>query len=362
MGIFSNRRKSRVVNIGGVLVGGDNPVVIQSMTNTKTADVAATVSQIHSLEKAGCQIVRSTVPDIESAKAFSEIKKQISIPLVADIHFDHKLAIAAIENGADKIRINPGNIGSADRVRAVVDCAKERNIPIRIGVNSGSLERDILEKYGSVTAEGLCESALINASMIEDMGYDNIVLSLKSSDVLMCSEAHRLIADKCDYPIHVGITEAGSIKSGNIKSAVGLSLILSQGIGDTIRVSLTGDPVEEIYSAKAILRTLGLYKGGIEVVSCPTCGRTNIDLEDLVSRVEKLVLSYDLDIKLAVMGCVVNGPGEAREADLGVCGGRGEALLIRGSDVIKKVPESQVFEELKYILDNWEELYGSKVS
>ena len=362
MEMISSRRRSREINIGGVRIGGDNPIAIQSMTNTKTSDVSATVAQIHALTEAGCQIVRCTVPDMESAKALSEIKKQISIPLVADIHFDYRLAIAAIENGADKIRINPGNIGSADRVRAVVDCSREHDIPIRVGVNSGSLEKDILEKYGCVTAEGLCESALLNAAMISDMGYDNIVLSLKSSDVLMCAEAHRLIADRCDYPIHVGITEAGSVKSGNIKSAIGLSLILSQGIGDTIRVSLTGDPVEEIYSARTILRTLGFYKGGIEVVSCPTCGRTDIDLESLVTKVEKLALGYDLDIKLAVMGCVVNGPGEAREADLGVCGGHGEALIIRGSEVIKKIPEDRIFDELKYILDNWEELYGSKVS
>ena len=326
---------------------------IQSMTNTKTEDVKATVEQILRLEKAGCEIIRCTVPTLEAAAAIREIKKQIHIPLVADIHFDYRMALAAIENGADKIRINPGNIGSTERVKAVVDAAKERNIPIRVGVNSGSLEKPLIEKYGGVTAEGIVESALDKVHMIEDLGYDNLVISIKSSDVLMCVKAHELLAGKTVYPLHVGITESGTVNSGNIKSAIGLSLILSQGIGDTIRVSLTGDPVEEIKSAKLILRTLGLRKGGIEVVSCPTCGRTQINLIDLATRVEKLVEDYPLDIKVAVMGCVVNGPGEAKEADLGVAGGIGEGLLIKHGEIIKKLPEDQLLPALKEELDHW---------
>ena len=303
------RMHTKVIQIGGRKIGGGNPIAIQSMTNTKTEDVKATVEQILRLEKAGCEIIRCTVPTLEAAAAIREIKKQIHIPLVADIHFDYRMALAAIENGADKIRINPGNIGSTERVKAVVDAAKERNIPIRVGVNSGSLEKPLIEKYGGVTAEGIVESALDKVHMIEDLGYDNLVISIKSSDVLMCVKAHELLAGKIVYPLHVGITESGTVNSGNIKSAIGLSLILSQGIGDTIRVSLTGDPVEEIKSAKLILRTLGLRKGGIEVVSCPTCGRTQIDLIGLATRVEKLVEDYPLDIKVAVMGCGVNGPG-----------------------------------------------------
>ena len=283
----------------------------------------------------------------------AEIKKQIDIPVVADIHFDYKLAIAAMENGADKIRINPGNIGSVDRVKAVVDVAKERNIPIRVGVNSGSLEKNLVEKYGGVTAEGIVESALDKVRIIEDMGYDNLVVSIKSSDVMMCVKAHELIADKTNHPLHVGITEAGTIISGNIKSSIGLGLILSQGIGDTIRVSLTGDPVEEIKSAKLILRTLGLRKGGIEVVSCPTCGRTQIDLIGLANQVETMVAEFPLDIKVAVMGCVVNGPGEAKEADLGVAGGIGEGLIIKKGEIFKKVPEEQLLDALRYELENW---------
>ena len=285
---------TKVIQIGDRKIGGGNPIAIQSMTNTKTEDVKATVEQILRLEKAGCEIIRCTVPTLEAAAAIREIKKQIHIPLVADIHFDYRMALAAIENGADKIRINPGNIGSTERVKAVVDAAKERNIPIRVGVNSGSLEKPLIEKYGGVTAEGIVESALDKVHMIEDLGYDNLVISIKSSDVLMCVKAHELLAGKTVYPLHVGITESGTVNSGNIKSAIGLSLILSQGIGDTIRVSLTGDPVEEIKSAKLILRTLGLRKGGIEVVSCPTCGRTQINLIDLATRVEKLVEDYPI--------------------------------------------------------------------
>ena len=349
------RNKTKTVQIGNRVIGGGHPILIQSMTNTKTQDVAATVGQIEELTKAGCEIIRCAVPDMDAAKALSEIKKQISIPLVADIHFDYRLAIAAMENGADKIRINPGNIGSGERVRAVVDCAKERGIPIRVGVNSGSLEKSLLEKYSGVTAEGLVESALDKVKMIEDMGYDKLVISIKSSDVMMCVRAHELIASQTDHPLHVGITEAGTITRGNIKSAVGLGLILGQGIGDTIRVSLTGAPIEEIKSAKLILKTLGLRSGGIEVVSCPTCGRTQIDLISLAGKVENLVEQYPLDIKVAVMGCVVNGPGEAREADLGVAGGIGEGLLIRHGEVIKKVPEEELLEALREELEHWGE-------
>lgn len=347
------REKTKVITIGNVKIGGDYPIAIQSMTNTKTEDVEATVAQIHRLEKAGCEIVRCTVPTLEAAKAIAEIKKQISIPLVADIHFDYRMAIAAMENGADKIRINPGNIGSTDKVKAVVDVAKERNIPIRVGVNSGSLEKHLVEKYGGVTAEGIVESALDKVRIIEELGYDNLVISIKSSDVMMCVKAHELLADKTPYPLHVGITESGTVQSGNIKSALGLGIILNQGIGNTIRVSLTGDPVEEIKSAKLILRTLGLRKGGIEVVSCPTCGRTQINLIDLATRVEKLVEDYPLDIKVAVMGCVVNGPGEAKEADLGIAGGIGEGLLIKKGEIVRKVPEAELLQTLKDELDNW---------
>ena len=341
------RRISKEVNIGGVCIGGGRPVAIQSMTNTKTQDVEKTVSQILRLEEAGCEIIRCTVPDEEAALAIAAIKKRIHIPLVADIHFNYRLAIAAIENGADKIRINPGNIGSEDKVRAVVDAARERNIPIRVGVNSGSLEKEILERYGGVTAQGLVDSALKNVKIIEDMGYDNLVISIKSSDVMMCAKAHELIADKTIYPLHVGITEAGTVTSGNIKSAIGLALILGQGIGDTIRVSLTGDPAEEIKSAKIILRTLGLRKGGAEIVSCPTCGRTQIDLISLANKVEDMLLKYPADIKVAVMGCVVNGPGEAAQADIGICGGREEGLLIKHGEIIKKVPEDQLLAALE---------------
>lgn len=345
------REQTKVIQIGNCPIGGGSPVAIQSMTNTKTEDVQATVSQILELEEAGCDIIRCAVPTMEAAGALAEIKKQIHIPLVADIHFDYRLAIAAIENGADKIRINPGNIGSAERIRAVVDAAKERSIPIRVGVNSGSLEKEIIEKYGKVTAEGLVESALAQVRLIEEMGYDNLVISIKSSDVMMCIKAHELIAKQTKYPLHVGVTESGSLLAGNIKSAIGLGNILYQGIGDTIRVSLTGPPVEEVRSAKLILKTLGLRRGGVTVVSCPTCGRTQIDLIGLAAKVEKLVEKMDLTIKVAVMGCVVNGPGEAREADLGIAGGKGEGLLIRKGEVIRKVPEENLLDALKEELD-----------
>jgi len=348
------RNCTKVVAIGDRVIGGGNPILIQSMTNTKTENVEETVAQILRLEKSGCEIIRCTVPTLEAAKAIAEIKKQIHIPLVADIHFDYKMAIAAMEYGADKIRINPGNIGGPDKLKAVVDVAKERNIPIRVGVNSGSLEKHLVEKYGGVTAEGIVESALDKVRMIEEMGYENLVISIKSSDVLMCVKAHEILAGKTPYPLHVGITESGTVQSGNIKSAVGLGLILHQGIGDTIRVSLTGDPVEEIKSARLILRTLGLRKGGIEVVSCPTCGRTQIDLIGLATKVEKLVEDYPLDIKVAVMGCVVNGPGEAKEADLGIAGGIGEGLLIKKGEIIRKVPEEKLLDVLKEELEHWQ--------
>lgn len=345
------RDETKVVQIGKRQIGGGNPILIQSMCNTKTEDVKATVEQILALEHAGCDIIRVAVPTMEAAAALTEIKRQIHIPLVADIHFDYRLAIAAIECGADKIRINPGNIGSRERIQAVVDKAKEYGVPIRVGVNSGSLEKPLVEKYGGVTAEGLVESALDKVALIEQMGYDNLVISIKSSDVMMCVKAHELIAKKTHYPLHVGITEAGTVIAGNIKSAVGLGLILSQGIGDTIRVSLTGSPLEEIKSAKLILKTLGLRRGGVEVVSCPTCGRTQIDLIGLANQVETLVRGYPLDIKVAVMGCVVNGPGEAKEADLGVAGGIGEGLLIRKGEIVKKLPESELLPALKAELD-----------
>ena len=347
------RNKTKEVRIGNVVIGGEHPIAIQSMTNTRTEDVEAMVAQILRLEAAGCEIVRCTVPTQEAADALKEIKKQIHIPLVADIHFDYKMAIAAIENGADKIRINPGNIGSEERVRAVVDKAKEYNVPIRIGVNSGSLEKDLLEKYGGVTAEGIVESALDKVHMIERMGYENLVVSIKSSDVMMCVKAHELLAPQCPYPLHVGITEAGTLYSGNIKSSVGLGIILNAGIGNTIRVSLTGDPVEEIRSVKLILKTLGLRKGGGEVVSCPTCGRTKIDLIGLANQVELMVQEFPLDIKVAVMGCVVNGPGEAREADIGIAGGIGEGLLIKKGEIIRKVREEDILETLRQELINW---------
>lgn len=345
------RKNTRVINIGNVTIGGNNPIAIQSMCNTKTDDVKATVEQIIRLERAGCEIIRVAVPDIAAAKAIADIKKEIHIPIVADIHFDYRLAIASIENGADKIRINPGNIGSYENVKAVIDAAKERNIPIRVGVNSGSLEKDIIARYGHVTAEGIVESALDKVHIIEDAGYDNIVISIKSSDVPMCIIAHELISNATDYPLHIGITESGTVYNGTVKSSVGLGIILYEGIGDTIRVSLTGDPVQEVLCAKRILKTLGLRTGGIEVVSCPTCGRTRIDLIKLAEQVNELVQNYPLDIKVAVMGCVVNGPGEAREADLGIAGGDGEGLLFKKGEILRKLPEEELLGALKSELD-----------
>ena len=348
------RDNTKVIKIGNRVIGGGNPILIQSMTNTKTEDVEATVAQIKELMVAGCEIIRCAVPTMEAACAIKEIKKQISIPLVADIHFDYRLAIAAIENGADKIRINPGNIGSIDKIKAVVDKAKEYNIPIRVGVNSGSLEKELIEKYNGVTAKGIVESALDKVKIIEDLGYDNLVISIKSSDVMMCVKAHELIAGKTPYPLHVGITESGTVTSGNIKSAIGLGIILNEGIGDTIRVSLTDKPAEEIKSAKLILKTLGLRKGGIEVVSCPTCGRTKIDLIGLAKKVEDMVQNFqDLDIKVAIMGCAVNGPGEAKEADIGIAGGNGEGLLIKKGQIIRKMKEEELIDALREELANW---------
>lgn len=348
------RRSAKTVKIGDCLIGGEHPIAVQSMTNTRTEDVEATVRQILALEEAGCEIIRSTVPTLEAAAAIGEIKKRIHIPLVADVHFDYRMAIAAIENGADKIRINPGNIGGKERVRAVVDCAREHQVPIRVGVNSGSLEREIVMRDGGVTARGLVESAMDKVHMIEEMGYDQLVISIKSSDVPMCIEAHERIAEQTDLPLHVGITESGTIRTGTIQSAVGLGAILSRGIGDTIRVSLTGDPVEEIFAARQILSALGLRKGGIRVISCPTCGRTSIDLIGLANQVEEMTAGYDMDLKVAVMGCVVNGPGEAKEADLGIAGGNGEGLLICKGKVIRKLPESELLPALKDMLDHWE--------
>lgn len=352
---MTKREQTKVIRIGDRVIGGGNPVLIQSMTNTRTEDVAATVAQIHRLEAAGCEIVRCTAPTEEAAKAIAEIKKQIHIPLVADIHFDYRMAVAAIESGADKIRINPGNIGGKEKVKAVVDAARRREIPIRVGVNGGSLEKEILAKYHGVTPEGIVESALDKVHMIEDLDYDRMVVSIKSSDVLLCIRAHELIAEKTDYPLHVGITEAGTLLSGNIKSALGLGVILYEGLGDTIRVSLTGDPVEEVRSAKLILRNMGLRKGGIEVVSCPTCGRTKIDLIGLANRVEQMVQDIPLDIKVAVMGCAVNGPGEAKEADIGIAGGDGEGLLIKKGEIVRKMPESGLLDALRDELLHWNE-------
>ena len=345
------RNETKKIKIGDRVMGGGNPILIQSMCNTRTQDTESTIHQILSLEEAGCDVIRCTVPDRESAEALKEIKKHIHIPLVADIHFDYRMAIAAVENGADKIRINPGNIGGEEKLSKVVKACKERDIPIRVGVNSGSLEKEIIKKYGGVTAEGLVESALDKVRMIEDNDYGNIVISIKSSDVLMCVDAYKRVSSLSDYPLHVGITEAGTVISGNIKSSIGLGLILNQGIGDTIRVSLTGDPVEEIKSAKIILKTLGLRKGGVEVVSCPTCGRTRINIIDLANKVETMVQGIDKELKVAVMGCAVNGPGEAKEADIGIAGGDGEGLIFRKGEIVKKVREDELLSALKEEID-----------
>ncbi len=349
------RDNTKKIKIGNVEIGGGNPIAIQSMTNTETSDIEATVDQILRLEEAGCDIVRCTANSEAAARAFEKLKERTHVPLVADIHFNHKMAILAMEAGADKIRINPGNIGTAENLRAVVDVAKQKNVPIRVGVNSGSLEKQFIEKYGGVTAEGIVESALDKVRMIEEQDYDNIVISIKSSDVLMSVKTHELISERTKYPLHVGITESGTLWSGNIKSSVGLGIILGQGIGDTIRVSLTGDPVEEVRTAKLILSTLGLRESGITLVSCPTCGRTHIDLIGLANQTERLISNYkNLNIKVAVMGCAVNGPGEAREADLGIAGGEGEGLVFKRGEILRKVPQDQLLNELKKELDNWD--------
>ena len=348
------RDETKKIQIVNVTIGGGSPIAIQSMTNTETSNVEATVRQILELEKAGCDIVRCTANTEAAADAFEKIKEQVHIPLVADIHFQHKLAIRAIEHGADKIRINPGNIGSKENLADVVKCAKAHNVPIRVGVNSGSLEKDILEKYQGVTAEGIVESAMDKVRMIEEQDYDNIVISIKSSDVLMSVKTHELISQMTKYPLHVGITESGTLWSGNIKSSVGLGIILNAGIGDTVRVSLTGNPVEEVNTAKLILKTLGLRHGGISLVSCPTCGRTHIDLIGLANQTEKLIANYpNLDIKVAVMGCAVNGPGEAREADLGIAGGEGVGLVFKHGEILRKCPQEELLNELKFELDHW---------
>jgi len=348
------RKQTRVVKIGKVSIGGDHPIAIQSMTNTRTEDAEATIRQILRLEDAGCEIIRATVPTPEAAKAFSVIKKSIHIPLVADIHFDYRMAIAAMENGADKIRINPGNLGSDENLRAVVSCAKERAVPIRVGVNGGSLDKDLLEKYGGITAQGLSESALRKVRMITDLGYENLVISIKSSNVPLCLEAYERVSEACDFPLHVGITEAGTPFRGTVKSCAGIGAILSRGIGDTIRVSLTGDPAEEVRVTKELLRSLGLRKEGIEIVSCPTCGRTAIDLIHLAEQVEKMTEQYsDKTLKIAVMGCVVNGPGEARDADLGIAGGKGEGLLFKHGEILRKLPENELLAALEDELKHW---------
>ncbi|HIW25124.1 MAG TPA: flavodoxin-dependent (E)-4-hydroxy-3-methylbut-2-enyl-diphosphate synthase [Firmicutes bacterium] len=340
------RRKTREINIGGVKIGGDNPIAIQSMCNTDTRNVKATVDQIKRLEKAGCEIIRVAVPDMEAAECIRDIKKSIDIPLVADIHFDYRLALRCMENGIDKIRINPGNIGSADRVKQVADMAKRNGIPIRIGVNSGSLEKNLVEKYGGVTPQGLVESALGHIKLLEENDFYDIAVSIKASNVPFSVEVYELLSDTVDYPLHVGITEAGTVWGGTVKSAVGIGAILSRGIGDTIRVSLTGDPVEEIYAAKEILKSLELRKFGVEFISCPTCGRTSIDLIKIANEVEERVRNIDKNIKVAVMGCAVNGPGEAREADIGIAGGHGEGLIFKKGQILRKVPEDRLVEEL----------------
>ena len=340
------RKQKRIVNIGGVKIGGDNPVAIQSMCNTDTGDVKATVNQIHELENAGCEIIRVAVPDMVAAKAVADIKKQIHIPLVVDIHFDYRLALECMKNGADKVRINPGNIGDRDRVKQVVEMAKEREIPIRIGVNGGSLERELLQKYGGVTADALVESAMGHVAILDELNFNNVVVSIKISDVPKMLCAYRKFNEISDIPLHIGVTESGTLKGGTIKSAVGIGALLAEGIGDTMRVSLTANPVEEIYAAYDIQKVLGMRKTGAEIVSCPTCGRTQLDLISIANEVEKRAANIDKPIKIAVMGCAVNGPGEAREADIGIAGGKGEGLIFKKGEIIKKVPQDRLVDEL----------------
>lgn len=340
------RKQKRIVNIDGVKIGGDNPVAIQSMCNTDTRDVKATVNQIHELENAGCEIIRVAVPDMVAAKAVADIKKQIHIPLVVDIHFDYRLALECMKNGADKVRINPGNIGDRDRVKQVVEMAKEREIPIRIGVNGGSLERELLQKYGGVTADALVESAMGHVAILDELNFNNVVVSIKISDVPKMLCAYRKFNEISDIPLHIGVTESGTLKGGTIKSAVGIGALLAEGIGDTMRVSLTANPVEEIYAAYDIQKVLGMRKTGAEIVSCPTCGRTQLDLISIANEVEKRAANIDKPIKIAVMGCAVNGPGEAREADIGIAGGKGEGLIFKKGEIIKKVPQDSLVDEL----------------
>lgn len=340
------RKNTKKIRVGNLFIGGDAPVTVQSMTNTDTRNVAATVDQIKRLEEAGCDIVRVAIPDTEAAQAVKNIKKAIKIPLVADIHFDYRLALTCMENGVDKIRLNPGNIGGSDRVKKVVEMAQSRGIPIRIGVNSGSLEKHLLEKYGGVTPEGMVESALGHAQMLEDFGFENIAFSLKSSSVPMTIEAYRLMSQRTNYPLHIGVTEAGTLFAGTIKSAAGLGCLLAEGIGDTLRVSLTGDPVEEIKVGIELLKAFGLRKAGVEFISCPTCGRCRIDLIKVANEVEQRLAGSDKQIRVAVMGCAVNGPGEAREADIGIAGGDGEALLFKKGEIIRKIPQDRIVEEL----------------
>lgn len=340
------RKQKRIVNIGGVKIGGDNTVAIQSMCNTDTRDVKATVNQIHELENAGCEIIRVAVPDMVAAKAVADIKKQIHIPLVVDIHFDYRLALECMKNGADKVRINPGNIGDRDRVKQVVEMAKKREIPIRIGVNGGSLERELLQKYGGVTADALVESAMGHVAILDELNFNNVVVSIKISDVPKMLCAYRKFNEISDIPLHIGVTESGTLKGGTVKSAVGIGALLAEGIGDTMRVSLTANPVEEIYAAYDIQKVLGMRKTGAEIVSCPTCGRTQLDLISIANEVEKRAANIDKPIKIAVMGCAVNGPGEAREADIGIAGGKGEGLIFKKGEIIKKVPQDSLVDEL----------------
>lgn len=348
------RKQTRQVHIGDVPVGAGAPIAVQSMTNTPTGDVAATVAQIHRLEAAGCEIVRVAVPDPEAARAISDIKSRITIPLIADIHFDHRLAVASAESGADGLRINPGNIGSRAKVKAVVDCARRHSIPIRIGVNAGSLEKDLLEKYGGVTAPAMVESVLRHVRLLESFDFESIKLSIKASDVGRTLEAYRMLAQRTDYPLHLGVTEAGSLYSGIVKSAIGIGTLLAEGIGDTLRVSLTRDPVEEIRVGYQILQALEIRRHGPEIISCPTCGRCGIDLFSVVEQVEKALLTRPVPIKLAIMGCVVNGPGEAREADLGIAGGHGKGILFKNGEVVRKVPQDQLVKVLLEEVEIWE--------
>ncbi|CEH35032.1 flavodoxin-dependent (E)-4-hydroxy-3-methylbut-2-enyl-diphosphate synthase [Romboutsia lituseburensis] len=340
------RRPCREVKVGSLKIGGYNPISIQSMTNTDTRDAKATIAQIKRLEEVGCDVVRVAVPDMEAAKNIGKIKSNINIPVIADIHFDHRLAIEAINQGIDGVRINPGNIGSIEKVKEVVNLCKEKNLKIRIGVNGGSLEKELLEKYGHATAEALVESALGHVKILEDLDFYNIVISLKSSDIYKTLEAYELISQKVDYPLHIGITESGSVKKGTIKSSIGVGALLLKGIGDTVRISLTGDPCEEVVVGKEILRSLGLLNDKIKVVSCPTCGRCNIDLISVVNEVEEKINHLEKDITVAIMGCAVNGPGEAREADIGIAGGKGEGLLFKKGEIVRKINGNDLVKEL----------------